>query len=576
MRALEARYLKRDVRGRVIESPEQVFSRVARSIASAEVPFQGAGAASRREEAFFEALSRLDFLPNSPTLMNAGQPGGQLSACFVLPVEDSVAEIFDSLKLMALIQQSGGGTGFSFSQLRPRGDSIASTGGTASGPVSFMGVFDCATEKIQQGGRRRGANMGVLRVDHPDIGAFLDAKLDGCSFSNFNQSIAVTDEFMAAVADVRPFAQRSPRSGVPAGTVQAPELFDRIARAAWISGDPGLIFADAVNRANPLPALGPIEATNPCGEVLLLAYEACNLGSINLSHILREPAERPCLDREHLAATTRLAVRFVDDVIQVSSWPDPRVAAAVNANRKIGLGVMGFAELLVLLGIPYASDRAVALASEVMELIAEHALAASRELADERGPFPNWERSTWYDRKPRVRNATLTSIAPAGTLSILAGTSPGIEPLFALAYRREHVLGDQRLCELNPLFLRYAQRRGFYSDELVRDLASFGSLAGVSRVPREVAEFVSNSLGDRRRTPPARARGVPAARGQRRVEDHQPARIGVGRRDRGDLSPRLGAGAEGHHRLPLRQRASPSIASRDPRDARGARALRPL
>jgi ribonucleoside-diphosphate reductase alpha chain len=494
LQVLRARYLRRDPSGQVAETPDELFRRVARSVAQAEARSVDAAAAEEWEEKFFEAMTRLDLLPNSPCLMNAGTPLGQLSACFVLPVEDSMEGIFDALKLMALIQQSGGGVGFSFSRLRPRGDCVASTGGTASGPVSFMRIFDCATENIKQGGKRRGANMGVLRVDHPDVEEFIDAKRDGQSFRNFNLSVGVTDAFMDAAAAGRPWTLRHPRTGQPVRTVPAAELFERIARAAWETGDPGLLFLDAVNRDNPTPDLGPIEATNPCGEVGLLPYESCNLASINLSHMVRRGTDGYAIDWEKLFRTARLGIRFLDDVLEVGRWPAPQIESASRANRKVGLGVMGFAEMLILLGIPYASDRAVSLAEELMRCLDGEALAASHGLAHERGVFPNWDRSVYARVGLRLRNATRTSVAPTGTLSILAGTSAGIEPLFALAYRRQHVLGGQSLVELNPLFLRYARERCFYSERLVQGLLAGGTLAGSDEVPPAVKDLFRTAL----------------------------------------------------------------------------------
>jgi ribonucleoside-diphosphate reductase alpha chain len=478
---LKARYLHRDHNGQILESPEDLCRRVSNSIAQAEGRFGNAKAVAQWREAFFHTLSRLDFVPNSPTLMNAGTPLGQLSACFVLPVEDSMEGIFDALKLAALIQQSGGGTGFAFSRLRPQGDMVASTGGSASGPVSFMRIFDCATEHIRQGGRRRGANMGMLRVDHPDIEAFVEAKRDGQSFRNFNLSVGATDAFMEAAAAGQSFALQHPRSGQTVRTVSAAELLLRIAEAAWHTGDPGLIFLDAINRPQPTPALGAIEATNPCGEVPLLPYEACNLGSINLSHMVRQDTSGVTVDWAKLADTTRLALRFLDDVIEMGRWPAPHITAIVQGNRKVGLGVMGFAELLILLGVPYASPQAIALAEELMQFISAQARDMSAQLARERGVFPNWPRSIYAPHNLRVRNATCTSIAPTGTISLIAGTSASIEPLFALAYRR-HALDGQILTELNPIFAQVAQRDGFYSEDLVRALHRQGSLAHLADV----------------------------------------------------------------------------------------------
>jgi len=493
-KVLEARYLRRDASGQICESPEELCRRVAHSIAQGEAAFGPKQRVGEWEESFFQALTALDFLPNSPTLMNAGLPLGQLSACFVLPVEDSMEGIFDSLKLMALIQQSGGGTGFAFSRLRPEGDLVASTGGQASGPVSFMRIFDCATDNIRQGGKRRGANMGILRADHPDIEKFIDAKLDGYSFRNFNLSVAATDAFMRAVRDDKPFPLRHPTTGTVVHEVPAAILMKEMSWAAWKSGDPGLVFLDAVNRANPTPALGAIEATNPCGEVPLLPYESCNLASINLSRMVRRDGAVHGIDWDKLRRLTHLGVRFLDDVIEVGRWPSPRIVDIVKGNRKIGLGVMGFAEMLILLGIPYASPEAGRKAEEVMQFIQEEALAASRALAKERGVFPNWDKSVYTAEGLRLRNATRTSIAPTGTLSIIADTSAGIEPLFALAYRRENVLGSAVLPELNPLFLRHAQEHAYYSESMVSDLQKKGTLAEVTDIPAQVKELFRTAL----------------------------------------------------------------------------------
>jgi ribonucleoside-diphosphate reductase alpha chain len=493
LRVLRARYLRRDPSGEIAETPQELFRRVAHSIAQAEERF-GDAAAGEWEERFFEAMTRLDFLPNSPCLMNAGTPLGMLSACFVLPVEDSMDGIFDALKLMALIQQAGGGVGFSFARLRPRGDRVASTGGTASGPVSFMRIFDCATENIKQGGKRRGANMGVLSVEHPDIEEFIDAKRDGKSFQNFNLSVGASDAFMAAALADCPWTLRHPRSGQPIRDVRATESLERIARAAWETGDPGLLFLDAINRDNPTPDSGRIEATNPCGEVGLLPYESCNLASINLSHMVRRETDGYVIDWEKLARMARLGIRFLDDVLEVGRWPAPQIEAASLANRKVGLGVMGFAEMLILLGISYASDQAVALADELMRCIDGEALAASHGLAHERGVFPSWEHSVYGREGLRLRNATRTSIAPTGTLSILAGTSASIEPIFALAYRRQHVLDGQSFVELNPLFLRYARKRCFYSERLVQDLLARGTLSGLDDVPPAAKDLFQTAL----------------------------------------------------------------------------------
>lgn len=492
LRVLQARYLRRDARSRdVVETPEELFRRVARAIGKAEEKW--GSDVHGWEERFYEAMASLEFLPNSPCLMNAGMPLGLLSACFVLPVGDSLEEIFDAIKLMALIQRAGGGVGFSFSHLRPAGSWVASTGGAASGPVSFMRIFDCATENIKQGGKRRGANMGILAVDHPDIEVFIDAKRDGVSFQNFNLSVAVTDQFMQAVADDADWQLRDPQSGEPVRAVKAGHLWDRIVEAAWQTGDPGLVFLDAIARANPTPQVGRIEATNPCGEVPLLPYESCNLASINLSKMTRTAGGKTEIDWEKLADRVRLGVRFLDNMLDVSYWPAPAIAGAARANRKIGLGVMGFAELLILLEVPYDSPEAVAVAERVMETIQRTADDESARLASRRGVFPHWDHSIFRTLgKPR-RNATCTSIAPTGTISLIAGTSAGIEPLFALAYRR-HALDGQVLIEVNPLFLQHARRKGYYSDELVRTLTQFGSLAEGQAVPQAARALFRTAL----------------------------------------------------------------------------------
>lgn len=494
MRVLEARYLQRDSRGQIIESPAGMFHRVARCVAAAEKQFTSAALAQHFEERFCRIMSDLEFLPNSPTLMNAGPAAGQLSACFVLPVEDRLAEIFESLKVMAVIQQSGGGTGFSFSRLRPKGDWVSPAGGIASGPVSFMRVFDCATQSILQGGRRRGANMGVLNVDHPDILDFVDAKLDLTAFRNFNLSVGITDEFMRTAQARSVWPLRNPRTGQVTGQLPAHEMLDRMVEAAWTGGDPGLLFLDTINRDNPTPQLGRIEATNPCGEVPLLPWEACNLGSINLARMLRQTAHGWAVDWSKLADTTRLGMRFLDNVIECSVWPDPRIANMVRSNRKTGLGVMGFADMLVQLGIPYDDPAAEETAQQVMQFIAEHADAESEQLANERGVFPNWPSSLCAAQGRRLRNATRTSIAPTGTIGLIAGTSSGIEPLFGLVYRREHVLGQQTLNEMHPLFLEHLRKHGCNTPEIVGRLAECGNLAQVPDVPNDVRRLFRTAL----------------------------------------------------------------------------------
>jgi ribonucleoside-diphosphate reductase alpha chain len=470
---VEARFLRRDEAGQLIESPEEMCLRVASHVAKAELNWGGKPKEKLWCEVFREALDSGDFLPNSPTLSNAGTALGQLSACFVLPVEDSMEGIFDSLKLMAIIQQTGGGTGFSFSRLRPAGDRVSRTGGAASGPVSFMRIFDTATENIRQGGRRRGANMGILRMDHKDISLFVNAKKDGKSFRNFNLSVGVTDAFM---------------KGVESGKKESSALFEEIARAAWETGDPGLIFLDTINKSQPTPRLGEIEATNPCGEVPLLPYEACTLGSINLSHVVGADG----INWKKLEKLVELGTRFLDNVVEISEWPDPRIKDIVGRNRKIGLGVMGFAEMLILMEIPYASKEAAKVGEKVMRFINEKALEASIALAEERGAFANWEKSI-YAKGPRLRNATRTSIAPTGTIGLVAGTSAGIEPLFALAYRR-HALDGHLLTELNTLFVKYLENLPDKGEAVISQVTSVGNLSQVSGVPEKTKELFRTAL----------------------------------------------------------------------------------
>lgn len=479
VRVLKARYLRRGARGEVIETPEELFERVARAISEAELLYGTASEARYWEDRFHTMLSALDFLPNSPTLMNAGTSLGQLSACFVLPVEDSMESIFGTLRDAAMIQRTGGGTGFAFSHLRPAGDVVSSTGGSSSGPVSFMKIYDSATENIRQGGRRRGANMGVLRVDHPDIEEFIEAKRDGTSLRNFNISAGATDEFMNAVETGADLDLRHPGTQRVIRTVPARRIFDQICEAAWATGDPGLVFLDTIARANPVPGC-VIESTNPCGEVPLCAYESCNLGSINLVHFLANGG----IDWDRLRAQTHDAVRFLDDVISVNRFPLDAVAQMTLANRKIGIGVMGFAETLILLGVSYASEKAITFAGELMAFLAREARLASAQLANDRGVFPNWSSSVYAPQGIRLRNATQTSIAPTGTISIIAGTSPSIEPLFALAYRRQNVLGGQTLAEFNPLLIRHLQRLGLEAE--LESVAQSGRLSAACGDLREL------------------------------------------------------------------------------------------
>ncbi len=486
---LERRYLQKDDRGNVIETPAQMFRRVAKTIAVVDALYDKSVDLKKIEEEFYGVMTRLEFLPNSPTLMNAGTEIGQLSACFVLPVPDSIEGIFDALKHMALIHKSGGGTGFSFSNLRPKGDVVQSTKGIASGPVSFMRIFNIATEVIKQGGRRRGANMGILRVDHPDIFEFITAKEKEGVLDNFNISVGVTDSFMEALEKGEKYDLINPRTGEAVKSVKAEEVFDLIVIMAWRTGDPGLVFLDEINRHNPTPHVGRIESTNPCGEVPLLPYESCNLGSINLSKMVRDGE----IDWDKLRRTVRIGIHFLDNVIDANKYPLPQIEKMTKANRKVGLGVMGFAEMLAKLGVPYDSDEGIATAEKVMSFISEEARKKSVELGEERGSFPNFEGSVW-DKKgySAMRNATVTSIAPTGTISIIAGTSSGIEPFFAISYVR-NVMGTQ-LLEINPVFEEIARERGFYSSELMTKVARSGSIQGIKKIPPDVRRVFVTAL----------------------------------------------------------------------------------
>ncbi|GBD14850.1 Vitamin B12-dependent ribonucleoside-diphosphate reductase [bacterium HR25] len=488
---LERRYLAKDESGRPIETPEEMFRRVARNIAQAErlyQPLEDPGRIALWEERFYQLMARLEFLPNSPTLMNAGRELQQLAACFVIPVGDSIEEIFEAIKETAIIHKTGGGTGFSFSRLRPAGDRVRTTMGVASGPVSFLKVFDAATEAIKQGGTRRGANMGILDVTHPDIEQFITLKRDGRTLTNFNISVAVTDEFMRAVEEDREYELINPRTGHPAGRRNARRIFDLIVDSAWLCGDPGLVFLDRINADNPTPHLGRIEATNPCGEQPLLPHESCTLGSINLARFVRSDGAHPRVDWQRLAEVIPICVRFLDDVIDMNRYPVPRIEEATKRTRKIGLGIMGWHDLLLQLRIPYDSEEALALAEELMRFLQDKANEASLALAEERGPYPAWEGSRHYPERP-YRNATRTTIAPTGTISIIAGCSSGIEPLFSLAFYRHHYLDPQdpskltRLREVNSYFVQVAREEGFYSDELLDYLAAGGRLAERPEVP---------------------------------------------------------------------------------------------
>ncbi len=480
---LRRRYLAKNEAGQPVESPSQMFRRVAENLAEAERQYPGG---DRRvpqvAAAFYQLMSRLDFLPNSPTLMNAGRDLQQLAACFVLPVEDSLESIFDAVKHQALIHQSGGGTGFSFSRLRPKHDRVSSTSGVASGPVSFMRVFNMATEVIKQGGTRRGANMGILRIDHPDILEFIEVKRNPKELTNFNLSVGVTDAFMHALARDREFALVNPRTGRSVARLRAAAVFDRLVGAAWESGEPGVVFLDTINAANPTPHIGRIEATNPCGEQPLLPYESCTLGSLNLARFVTGSAARPRIDFERLATVIPTAVRLLDNVIDMNRYPLPEIEAMTKGNRKIGLGVMGFADLLIALGIPYDSAEALATGERVMRFVWERARAASAALAEARGVFPNFKGSRLESEGLQLRHATVTTVAPTGTLSIIADCSPGIEPLYGVSFVRT-VMEDVRLTSLHPLFVQKARAAGIYSQRLIRRVSANESIQHLTDIP---------------------------------------------------------------------------------------------
>lgn len=483
---LERRYLAKDQDGKVTETIDELFHRVASAIAEADAAYGSTGDEIKElEEQFYDMMTSREFMPNSPTLMNAGRPLGQLSACFVLPVEDSMADIFDTVKYAALVHQSGGGTGFSFSRLRPEGSIVRSTGGVASGPVSFMKVFNAATEAVKQGGTRRGANMGMLRVDHPDILKFIDCKENNDEINNFNISVAITDKFMEAVKNGTEYELINPHTGEVSGTLDARTVFDKIVDAAWRNGEPGVVFIDEMNRYNPTPALGEIESTNPCGEQPLLPYEACNLGSINLGLCVAEDDGIPTIDYDRLSRIVRTAVHFLDNVIDVNRYPLPKIDENTRKTRKIGLGIMGFADMLLKLGVPYNSVEAEKAAEEVMSLIQSEGRAASAEIAAERGVFPAWKESVFGIENLPVRNATITTIAPTGTISIIADASGGCEPMFAYAFTKNVMDGD-KLLVCNDFLVEKLKEAGVYSEALMHRIAEEGTLAHILEIPAEI------------------------------------------------------------------------------------------
>ena len=489
IKVLQRRYLLQNEKGETIETPSQLFRRVAHAVATVENRYNQSANIKKIEEQFYKMMSKLEFLPNTPTLMNAGTKVGQLSACFVIPVGDALQEIFEAVKWTAIIHQSGGGTGFNFSHLRPQGDPVRSSGGVASGPVRFMTIFDKTTDVIKQGGKRRGANMGILRVDHPDILEFITCKSKEGFLSNFNISVAVTDKFMSAVKNNREYPLVNPRNNQIVRKMNARKVLELIVANAWKTGDPGIIFIDEINRFNPTPSQGDIEATNPCGEQPLLPWESCNLGSINLAKMITNGK----FNWKKLQKLIQLGVRFLDNVIDANRYPSDHIRRATLSNRKIGIGVMGFADALIKMNIPYNSKKALQIGEKLMAFIKTEGHEASQKLGRERGNFPNFEESIWKSRYVNMRNATVTTVAPTGTISIIAGCSSGIEPLFAISYVR-NVMEGTRLLETNNDFEKRARKLKILSQNFLHEIAKNGSLQNMPSVPKNIKKVFVTAL----------------------------------------------------------------------------------